>query len=267
MTLATRILPPGAIGGRRALLLVERNVRIYRRTWLVLVSGLFEPLFYLLGIGFGLGGLVGQLPGPNGPPISYQAFVAPGLLSAAAMNGAIFEATFNFFFKLRYAKTYDSILSTPLGVADVALGEVTWALLRGTLYAIGFMIVALVLGLVLSPTAILAVPVALLIGFAFGAVGMAATSFMRNFQDFDLVQLILLPMFLLSGTFYPISTYPPLLQFIVELTPLYHGVALERAVMLGAVGPGNLIDAAYLLVMGLLGLLILARRLDRLLLR
>ncbi len=267
MTFATRILPPGSIGGRRALLLVERNVRIYRKTWLVLLSGLFEPLFYLLGIGFGLGALVGTLPGPNGEPITYQQFVAPGLLAAAAMNGAIFEATFNFFFKLRYAKTYDSILSTPLGVADVALGEVTWALIRGTLYATGFMIVALALGLVLSPTAILAVPVALLIGFAFGAVGMAATSFMRNFQDFDLVQLIVLPMFLLSGTFYPVSTYPPLLQFIVELTPLYHGVALERAVMLGAVSPSNLVDVGYLAVMGLIGLLVLARRLDRLLLK
>src|SRR6202030_2635117 len=101
----------------------------------------FEPLFYLLGIGFGLGTLVGNVTGPNGSPITYAQFVAPALLAASSMNGAIYDSTINVFFKLKFAKTYDAILSTPLGVGDIALGEIGWAIIRGTLYAIGFMVV------------------------------------------------------------------------------------------------------------------------------
>ncbi len=124
------------------------------------------------------------------------------------MNGAINESTFNFFFKLNYNKTFASILSTPLSPGDIALGELGWALIRGGLYAVGFMGVMIVFGLFISPWAILAVPAALLVGFAFGAVGMAATSFMKTWQDFDLIQLVVLPMFLFSGTFYPIDRLP-----------------------------------------------------------
>lgn len=265
--LRPRLGPRGAFGGRRGLLLIERSIRIYRRTPSVLISGAFEPFFYLVGIGFGLGALVGSLPGPDGTPIPYGAFVAPGLLAASAMNGAMYEATMNFFFKLRYQKTYDAILATPLGVGDVAVGEVGWALMRGALYATSFIVIATALGLVLSPLAILAIPGALLIGFAFGAVGMAVSSFMRSWQDFDLVQLVMLPMFLFSATFFPLSAYPPLLQTLVQLTPLYHGVALERALMTGVVGPENLVNVAYLSVMGLIGLVLVARRLHRILLK
>ena len=266
-TLARRLIAPGALGGRRALLLIERNLRLFRRAPFVILSGAFEPFFYLLGIGFGLGALVGDLPGPDGRPIPYGVFVAPGLLAASAMNGAMFEATFNFFFKLRYQKTYDAILSTPLAVGDIALGEVLWALMRGALYAVSFIAIAAALGLIISPLAILAVPVALLIGFAFGAVGMAVSSFMRTWQDFDLIQLVILPLFLFSATFFPVSAYPEPIRSIVALTPLYHGVELARAVMTGIVGPGNLVSVAYLVVMGLVGLLIVARRLDRILLK
>ena len=267
MTVLARVMPSGLLGGARAGRLIERNIAIYRRTWWILVSGLFEPLFYLLGIGFGLGGLVGSVPGPNGQPIAYGVFVAPALLAASAMNGAIYEGTLNFFFKLRYAKTYDAILSTPLVPADVALGEVAWALIRGALYAAAFIFFAAALGLVVSWWAVFAVPVALLIGFSFGAVAMAAASFFRTWQDFDLTQLVVLPMFLFSGTFFPISAYPPALQVVVQLTPLWHAVALERSVMLGLFEPGNLVDVAYLVVMGLIGLAIVARRINRLLLK
>jgi lipooligosaccharide transport system permease protein len=267
MTALARIVPIGTLGGARAGRLIERNVAVYRRTWWILVSGLFEPVFYLLGIGFGLGGLVGSVSGPNGQPIPYGVFVAPALLASSAMNGAIYEATFNFFFKLRYQKTFDAILSTPLGPGDIALGEVTWALIRGALYATAFIVFAALLGLIVSPWAVLAIPVALLIGFAFGAIGMAVTSFFRSWQDFDLVQLAILPMFLFSGTFFPISAYPPPLQLAVQLTPLSHAIALERAATLGLFEPGNLVDLAYLVVMGLMRLAIVSRRIDRLLLK
>jgi lipooligosaccharide transport system permease protein len=263
---ALRLTPTFLIGSRRSLRLVERNIYVYRNTWLVILSGFFEPLFYLLGIGFGLGALIGTVPGPGGEPIPYQLFVAPALLASSSMNGAISEATFNFFFKLNYNKTFTSILSTPLSPGDVAVGELLWALIRGGLYAIGFMVVMAVLGLIVSPWVVLAFPAALLVGFAFGAVGMAATSFMKTWQDFDLIQLVILPLFLFSATFYPIETYPEAIQWIVRVTPLYQGVDLIRSLTVGEIGPVLLVHVAYLTIMGIAGLVVVSRRLDRLLL-
>jgi lipooligosaccharide transport system permease protein len=255
------------IGSRRSLRLVERNIFVYSHTWIVLLSGFFEPLFYLLSIGFGLGALIGTIPGPGGQPIPYQLFVAPALLASAAMNGAINESTFNFFFKLNYNKTFTAILATPLSAGDIAVGELIWALIRGGLYALGFMAVLVVLGLVVSPWVVLAVPASLLVGFAFGAVGMAATSFMKTWQDFDLVQLVVLPLFLFSGTFYPVETYPDPIRVIVQLSPLYQGVALIRALTIGAISPILLVHVVYLLVLGFAGLYVVSRRLDKLLLQ
>jgi lipooligosaccharide transport system permease protein len=265
--IALRVTPVFAFGSRRSARLIERNLYVYKHGWLVILSGFFEPLFYLLGIGFGLGALIGTIPGPNGQPIDYRLFVAPALLASSAMNGAIMESTFNFFFKLNYNKTFASILATPLSPGDIALGELGWALIRGGLYALGFMGVMVALGLVVSPWVILAVPAALLLGFAFGAVGMAATSFMKTWQDFDLIQLIVLPMFLFSGTFYPIEAYPEALRVFVQLTPLYQGVDLIRSLTVGAISPVLLFHVAYLATMGILGLLITSRRLDKLLLK
>jgi lipooligosaccharide transport system permease protein len=264
---ALRVAPTFTIGSRRSMRLIERNLYVYKHGWMVLLSGFFEPLFYLLGIGFGLGALIGSIPGPGGAPISYQQFVAPALLASAAMNGAINESTFNFFFKLNYNKTFTAILSTPLSPGDIALGELGWALIRCGLYAVGFMAVIIVLGLFVSPWAILAVPAALLVGFAFGAVGMACTSFMKTWQDFDLIQLVVLPMFLFSGTFYPIDAYPAALQLFVRLTPLYQGVDLIRSLTVGVISPVLLVHVAYLSIMGILGLAVTSRRLDKLLLK
>jgi lipooligosaccharide transport system permease protein len=255
------------LGSRRARYLVERNIYVYRHGWIVIFSGFFEPLFYLGSIGFGLGALVGSVNGPGGEPIPYQLFVAPALLASAAMNGAISEGTFNFFFKLRYNKTFDAILSTPLSPGDVAVGELVWALIRGGIYAVGFILVMAALGLVVSPLVILAFPAALLIGFGFGGVAMAATSFMRTWQDFDLIQLVILPLFLFSGTFYPLDAYPDGLRLFVQLTPLYQGVELLRSLVVGHLAPSLLIHVAYLTVMGIIGLAIVARRLDKLLLK
>lgn len=261
-----RVLPFG-FGGRRALLLIERNLFIYRNSWLLIVSGFFEPLFYLLAIGLGIGGMVGDVAGPDGTPIPYAMFVAPALLATASMNGAVTESTFNVFFKLNYQKTYDAILVTPMGPGDVALGEIGWAVIRATLYSLGFMVVIMVLGLVASPWAVFAVPAAMLLAFAFAAVGMAATTFMRSWQDFDLINLVVLPLFLFSGTFYPIAAYPEPLQVLVRLTPLWQGTDMIRALTTGYVDPSILWHVLYLGVMGLAGLAVVDRRLDRLLLK
>jgi lipooligosaccharide transport system permease protein len=263
-----RITPVLALGARGGWVrLIERNIYVYRKTWIVLLSGFFEPLFYLVAIGFGLGRLVGDVAGPGGVVIPYQLFIAPGLLAASAMNGAVTEATFNFYFKLNYNKTFDAILATPVSARDITIGELGWALIRGGLYAIGFLVVMVLLGLAVSPWLILAVPAALLVGFAFGAAGMAATSYMRTWQDFDLIQLVILPLFLFSGTFFPLEAYPDAIRIIVQLTPLYHGVDLIRSLAVGAIGPAILVHVAYLAVMGAVGMFVVSRRLDRLLLK
>jgi lipooligosaccharide transport system permease protein len=261
-----RLLPAGSYAGRSHALLL-RSATASRRAWLAFVSGFFEPVFYLVAMGQGLGSLVGMLPGPDGSPISYAAFIAPGLLAASAMNGAVFDATFNVFFKLKHAKLYDAMLATPLGTVDIALGEIGWALIRGGLYALGFLTVMAGFGLLVSPWALLALPAALVVAFAFAAVGMAATSYMRSWQDFDLVTLVILPMFLFSTTFYPLSVYPRWLQIVVECLPLFHAVELMRGLTTGAVHLGMLGHLTYFLVMIAFGVTVASRRLDALLLR
>lgn len=246
--------------------MVERNLLVYRRTWMVIFSGFFEPLFYLMAMGYGLGSLVGAIALPDGRTVSYTDFVAPALLAASAMNGALYDSSHNFFFKLKYGKVYDVILATPMGVGDVAIGEVVWALIRGSLYAIGFLVVMTGLGLLESPFGLLAFPAAMLVGFAFAAVGMAFTTWVRKWQDFDLMQLAVVPMFLFSATFYPIDAYPGPLRLLVEATPLYRGVHLIRAITTGAVDPAVAVDIAYLAVMGLVGVFVVSRRMKRLLL-
>jgi lipooligosaccharide transport system permease protein len=250
--------------GGKGTLLFERNLLSYRRMWTIIVSGFFEPLFYLLALGYGLGGYVGDVE-IDGVPIEYAVFVAPGLLAASAMNGAFYDAT-NIFWKLKYQKLYDSILSTPLGPKDIATGETAWALFRGLIYAVGFFAVIAALGLLESWWALLALPATVFVGFAFAGAGIAAVTYMRSWQDFDIINLAILPMFLFSATFFPLSTYPEWLEWVVQLTPLYHGVELLRSLTTGTVGWYQLFDVAYLAVLGLVGTWIASRRVEKLLL-
>jgi lipooligosaccharide transport system permease protein len=261
MPAAIRLMLP-----RRARRLVERNLMVYRRTWIIILSGFFEPLLYLFGIGYGVGSLVGHVQDASGHLVSYAVFVAPALMATAAMNGAIYDSTFNLFYKIKYARTYEAILATPVSTPDVALGEVTWSLIRGSIYSTGFIVVMLGLRLVASPAAVLALPAAVLIGFTFASVGTAATTFIKKWEDFDLVQLALVPLFLFSATFFPLSAYPEPVQVLVQLTPLYHGVDLIRGLTTGNLGPQMLVDIAYLAVLGILSLALTARRLNKLLL-
>lgn len=254
------------MGGRRGHVLIERSLMVYRRTWLNLVSGFFESLFYLLSIGVGLGKLVPQLH-YAGHDVKYVAFVAPALLASSAMNGAIYDSTFNVFWKIKYAKVYDAVLATPLGPLDVAIGEIGWALARGVIYSSTFLIVMAAMGLLHSWWVLASLPFSVLGALAFAACGMAATSFMRSWQDFEWVGLLILPMFLFSATFYPLSTYPQVIADIVRWTPLYQAVDVQRALVLGAPHVGLLADVGYLLAIGLVGVVVSARRLGRLLLK
>jgi lipooligosaccharide transport system permease protein len=247
-------------GNARAVML--RGWRATRSTnWLVIVSGFFEPIFYLLAMGIGLGTLVGTVTTESGQQVPYAAFIAPALLAVAAMNGAIYDSTWNVFFKMQFAKLYEGMLSTSLGPLDVALGEILLALLRGALYAVGFQLVMQVLGLNLSWWALLALPAVLLIAFGFASLGMAITSYMKTFQQMDWINFVMLPMFLFSATFYPLTVYPEWLQGVIQALPLWHGVELVRGLTTGDVSWGMLWHVLYYAVMIAIGLVFTTRRL------
>ena len=261
-TLTTRVIPP--LPRRwRGRYLMERNIVASKSFWPVLLSGVFEPVFYLFAMGIGIGDLVGSVEF-RGIPFDYVAFVAPAMLAASAMNGAVFEST-NIFFKLKYGKIYDGALATPVEPTDVASGEVGWTLVRGFVYSVIFLVVMAVMGLIESPLGLLALPATVLIGFAFGAVATAGVTYMRTWQDLDLVTLITLPLFLFSATFYPLEVYPPFFQVVTWFSPLYHSVQLVRGLTLGVVHWTMLINIAFLLTMGIIGSIITARRIGTML--
>jgi lipooligosaccharide transport system permease protein len=265
-TSGLRIIPPALLHARRPHRMIERSIMVNRRTWLIILSGFFEPLFYLLSIRVGFGDLVGDVT-VDGVAIPYADFVAPALMAASAMNGAVYECTMNVYFKIKHQHLYDAVLATPMMPGDVALGEIGWAVSRGLIYSTAFMLTMWALGMTGSPWIVLAVPACALIGFAFGAVGMALTTYMRSFADFEYVTTITLPLFLFSATFYPLETYPEALQWVVRVTPLYQGVDLIRSLTIGHITPVLLVHVAYLAIMGFIGLWVVSRRLDKLLLQ
>lgn len=248
----------------RAWRLVQRNLLVYRHTWMVLFSGFFEPIFYLLAVGYGIGALVGEVQVLGGRAVPYAAFVAPAMLATSALNGAITEGYFNPFFKLHYQGTYEAILAAPMRVSDIAWGELVWAQIRGTLYSAGFLIIMLVLGLVLSPWAILALPAAMFVSASFSASALLLMTLSSKVDDFDKVMNLLVhPMFLFSTTFFPLTVYPEAIRAVVALTPLYHAVALLRGLTTGAVTPMLIVHAVYLGAVGWISMKIAGRRLSR----
>jgi lipooligosaccharide transport system permease protein len=254
---------------RRSLRMVQRNLLVYKYTWMVIVSGFFEPLFYLLSIGVGLGAIVPPIDG-----VSYSAFVAPGLLASSCLNGAITDGFFNVHFKLYHQKTYDGILSTPMRVPDVAFGEMLWALGRGSIYAAAFLSVLLALGeatgrpFLLSRWAVLAWPAAVLAAASFSAMALCLTTIARKIQDFDMVMgLLVMPMFLFSGIFVPIARFPEPVQWIMRATPLYHAVSLLRQLTTGSVNITVAGHLAYLVVGGSVAFCVAMYRLERALIK
>ncbi len=261
-TNALRILPTNFVV-RRPQRMIERHIVAYRRQWLILVSGFFEPLFYLLSMRAGLGSLIGTVS-VAGKQVPYDAFVAPALMASSAMKGAIYDSTGNVLHRLKYARVYDAALATPMGPADVAAGEIGWALIRGQIYALGFLGVMAGLGLVHSWWCLTALPACALIGFCFASLGFAGTTFMRTWSDIDIVTTVTMPMFLFSATFFPTSAYGRW-AWIVQISPLYHGVALVRAANAGVWSEGVLGHVAVLTSLAVVGLAVAARRLDLLL--
>ncbi len=261
-----RVLP-GLYGGNIRAVLERGFIVMAKQNWGIVASGFFEPVFYLLAMGLGLGGLVGTVQGPGGHTLSYAAYIAPALLATSAMNGAVYDSTMNVFFKLRFAKLYQAMLQTSLGALDVAAGEIAMALFRGLLYACAFMVVMVVMGLVTSWWAVLMVPAALLVALGFAGIGMAATSYMKTFQHLDIVGFLLMPMFLFSSTLYPISVFPVGVQWFIKAMPLWHGVEMMRQLSVGALSLATAGHLLYFVVMSAAGVAIASRRLRALFLR
>jgi lipooligosaccharide transport system permease protein len=254
----TRALPGGSSSA--AWHIIERNALAWRGLPLLFISNMVEPAFFLLSIGVGLGAMVGDVALPSGTLVSFKVFVGAGMLASSAMFGPVMDTTFGFFVKLKYGRLFDGVLATPMTPIDVARGEVGWAVVRGAIYAACFLATMVLFRLVGSWWALLTVPAAALIGYAFGSAGLAASTFMRSFVDFDWVNIALLPLFLFSTIFFPLSRYPEAVQWIVQITPLYQGVVIQRSLVIGELSPWLILPVTYLAVMGTVSLRLASRR-------
>ena len=250
--------------GRPSSVLERSWISFKSSAWFAIVSGFLEPVLFLFSFGYGVGKLVGNVSLANSSVVSYAMFIAPGLLATSAMNGAIFDTTWNVYFKMHESKTYNAMLSTSLGPLDVALGEIAWAVLRGVIYSIGFMLVVTPLGLIPSWWGMLAIPAAALIAFAFASIGMALTSYFKSYQQLGLIEVFLLPIFLFSGSLFPTEILPNWANVIVKISPLWHAIELIRNLCLGEIHLGLLVHILFFFVLITIGLFILTRRLNNL---
>lgn len=249
--------------GRPQQVLLRNWISFKSSAWIAVVSGFVEPVLYLLSFGYGIGSLVGTISTPGGD-VSYAAYIAPGLLATSAMNGAILDSTWNVFFKLNESRLYNAMLATSLGPLDVALGEIAWALMRGGLYATAFTIIIAALGLVTTWWALLAIPAAIIVAFGFASFGMAITSYMKSHHEMNFFNIFLLPMFLFSGAFYPLTVFPGWGQAIIKALPLRQGIELVTRAMNGEFGVHLLVNVSYFLVMICVGLFFTTKRLNAL---
>jgi lipooligosaccharide transport system permease protein len=219
-----------AVSTHGAVRLWQRNATLYRRSWMRhALPTIVEPLLYLMAMGLGLGLYIGdRIFG-----VEYVAFIAPGLIAAAAMQGAIFEVTIGVFVKVRFWRLYDAVITTPLEPQDVALGEALWATTRSTLYGTAFLLVTTVLGYIVSPWAILVPAAAALVGMCFSLIGLIVSARMPAIDLFGyFFSMFVMPLFLFSGIFFPVTDLPAAAQPIAWMTPLHHGVELMRALAL-----------------------------------
>ncbi len=223
----------------------RRNAVMYRRTWKSsLLPNFFEPVFYLAALGIGVGSYITEMGG-----VPYVEFLAPGLVCVAAMNGASFEVTYNFFVRLTFEKAYDAMLTAPIEPDDVLAGELLWALTRSGIYGGAFLLVTLLFGFAAFPRALLALPVIPLAGLLFGAIGIC---FSLRIQSIDLYSfyftLFLTPLFLFSGVFFPLEERLSAFWLgVAELLPLVHPVRLARDIFQGTLSWLAVWDLTYML--------------------
>ena len=254
--LGVRFGRPGAVASRRSLRFLEHNLLVFRRGWFnYLLAGISQPFLYLVAMGIGLGLYVNRNGGlPGGVP--YLDYIAPALLVTQAMMAAAFESAWPIMAKIRWDKTYEAALNTPLETMDLLLGDLMWIAFRTTLLSVLFLAVIVALGAAASPLVVLAVPVAVLTALAFAAPIMAFTATQDGDGGLNAVfRFGITPLFLFSGTFFPIEKLPLFLQPVAWVTPLYHGVAAARALALGQVEPlGMTIHIAAIVFVFLVGI-------------
>jgi len=250
----------------RALRVWQRNRDVYLVTWKTnLVPPLLEPILYLLAFGAGVGTLVDEVP-YRGESLSYVAFIAPGLLATQVMFQAFFETTYNTFVRMYYQRTFDAIITTPLSIEDVMAGELLWGATKGTLGCAVMMLTISLFGLVSYPTALWILPFSFVAALFFAAIGMCFTGVVPAIDAFNFPTfLFVIPMFLFSGTFFPVEVLPPWARWVAEALPLTHVCDVMREACLGRLPPSLLWDLLYLTAgappLALLGIRLMKRRL------
>ncbi len=247
-----------SVAPRYALAVWKRNAAMYARTWKWnLLPNFFEPIFYLMAVGIGVGAYIDSMGGT-----SYAGFLAPGLICVAAMNGATFEVTYNVYVRLVFEKSYDAMLTTPIEPDDILAGEVAWALTRAAIYSGAFGIVVALFGLAPGPSAALAFPAALGAGLLFASIGIAFSLAVGQIDFFAYYfTLFLTPLFLFSDVFFPLDErLSGVWIYVAEVLPLLHPVRLARAAFRGSADPMLVAwDLAYILGVSL-AFLAVARR-------
>jgi lipooligosaccharide transport system permease protein len=227
----------------------ERNLLVYRQNWKIsFIPPLLEPFFYLVAFGVGLSALVGNV-NYQGSEISYMLFIAPALLAINIMNNAFFENTYASFVRMYYQKTFDAMMATPLTLEEIITGEIVWGATKSVIATAIMLGVISLFGLIRYPEGLLIIPLALIGGIAFGSIGMIFTAMVANIELFNLpVFLFITPMFLFSGTFFPIENLPGWAQYIAMLLPLTHMVNLTRSLSLGILDMSLLPGFCYLVI-------------------
>ncbi len=244
-----------------------RFVAVWRRNWLVwrklamasVLGNLADPLIMLFGLGYGLGAALGKIGGT-----SYFEFLAAGMVASSTMYAATFEALFSAFSRMHVQKTWEAIVNAPMLLEDVLAGEWTWAATKAFSAGICMLLVIALLGYTHSPLALAAIPVLILIGLAFSSLGLAVNALAYGYDFFSYyMTLVLTPMLMLSGVFFPFENLPSAVQAVSMALPLYHGIALVRPLLSGVVPPAALLHIGVLVVYSLAGFylaVILTRR-------
>ena len=222
----------------------RRNVLVWRRLMTPsLLVNFGEPLLYLLGLGYGLGMFIGEMAG-----MSYLAFLASGIIASSAMNSATFEAMYSVYTRMIPQRTYEGLMATPMSVSDILGGELLWCATKSLISGTAILAVAVILGAVDSPLALWVIPITFIVGLCFAGPALVMTAFASGYDFFNYyMTLIVTPMFMLCGVFFPIDRFPELLQQIVQILPLTHAIALMRPLMGGHI-PGDIVLHLFVLL-------------------
>lgn len=233
----------------------QRNLTVYRENWKInFLPPFLEPLFYLLAFGIGFSGLIGNIRYET-IQVSYASFIAPALIAINIMNNSFFENTYGSFVRMYYQKTFEAMMSTPLNAEEIITGEIVWGATKSVIGTAIMLVVISFFGLVSFPVGLLILPVAFLGGIAFGAVGMYFTGLVKTIDLFNLpVFLFVTPMFLFSGTFFPLAGLPVWAKLVALALPLTHLVNVVRALNYGLFNADVIIGLCYLTVFSLITL-------------